>query len=92
MDTILGRYKNLIVLAAILFAQIIGLAVQVHHDTAGDRLRARARFQPDAPLVSHRLIHLDRAVRPEADSVYGSAKVISAEPAATAIYCLPSIE
>jgi rod shape-determining protein MreC len=29
MDTILGRYKNLIVLAAILFAQIIALAVQV---------------------------------------------------------------
>jgi rod shape-determining protein MreC len=29
MDTFLGRYKNLIVLAAILFAQIIALAVQV---------------------------------------------------------------
>ena len=29
MDTFLGRYKNLIVLAAMLFAQIIGLAVQV---------------------------------------------------------------
>ena len=29
MDTFLGRYRNLIVLAAILFAQIIGLAVQV---------------------------------------------------------------
>ena len=29
MDTILGRYKNLIVLAAILFAQIIALAMQV---------------------------------------------------------------
>jgi rod shape-determining protein MreC len=29
MDTFLGRFKNLIVLAAILFAQVIGLAVQV---------------------------------------------------------------
>jgi len=29
METILGRFRNLIVLAAILFAQIIGLAVQV---------------------------------------------------------------
>ena len=29
MDTFLGRYKNLIVLAAILFAQIVALAVQV---------------------------------------------------------------
>jgi len=29
MDTFLGRYKNLIVLASILFAQIIGLGVQV---------------------------------------------------------------
>ena len=28
-DTLLGRYKNLIVLAAILFAQIIALAIQV---------------------------------------------------------------
>src|SRR5271165_6523154 len=29
METILGRFRNLIVLAAILFAQIVGLAVQV---------------------------------------------------------------
>lgn len=29
MDTFLGRFKNLIVLAAILFAQVMGLAVQV---------------------------------------------------------------
>ena len=29
METFLGRYRNLIVLAAILFAQLIGLAVQV---------------------------------------------------------------
>ena len=29
MDTFLGRFKNLIVFAAILFAQVIGLAVQV---------------------------------------------------------------
>jgi len=29
METFLGRYKNLIVLAVVLFAQIIGLAVQV---------------------------------------------------------------
>jgi rod shape-determining protein MreC len=33
MDTFLGRYKNLIVLAAILFAQIIALAVQVRRPT-----------------------------------------------------------
>jgi rod shape-determining protein MreC len=29
METILGRFRNLIVLAAILFAQIVGLAVQI---------------------------------------------------------------
>jgi rod shape-determining protein MreC len=29
MESVLGRYKNLIVLAAVLFAQILGLAVQV---------------------------------------------------------------
>ncbi len=33
MDTFLGRYKNLIVLALILFAQIVGLAVQVRRPT-----------------------------------------------------------
>ena len=33
MDTFLGRYRNLIVLAAILFAQIIALAVQVRRPT-----------------------------------------------------------
>jgi len=33
MDTFLGRYRNLIVLAAILFAQIVGLAVQVRRPT-----------------------------------------------------------
>src|SRR5260370_12433733 len=34
METILGRYKNLIVLAVILFAQIIALAVQVRRPAA----------------------------------------------------------
>ena len=33
MDTFIGRYRNLIVLAAILFAQIIGLAMQVRRPT-----------------------------------------------------------
>src|ERR1035441_5940285 len=39
MDTFLGRYKNLIVLAAILFAQIIALAVQVRRPTQGGDTR-----------------------------------------------------
>jgi len=39
MDTLLGRYKNLIVLAAILFAQIIALAVQVRRPTADGETR-----------------------------------------------------
>src|SRR5262249_38805502 len=43
----------------------VGLAVQVQHDGVAERLRARARFEPDAPLMRHRLIGLDRA-RPEA--------------------------
>jgi rod shape-determining protein MreC len=33
MDTILGRFRNLIFLAAILFAQIVGLAVQIKSPT-----------------------------------------------------------
>jgi len=33
MDTFLGRYRNLVVLAAVLFAQIIALAVQVRRPT-----------------------------------------------------------
>jgi SpoVK/Ycf46/Vps4 family AAA+-type ATPase len=43
----------------------VGLAITVHHDSLAERLRARGRFQPDAPLLQHRLITLDRA-RPEA--------------------------
>jgi len=43
----------------------VGLAVQVQHDGVAERLRARARFEPTAPLLRHRLIALDRA-RPEA--------------------------
>jgi rod shape-determining protein MreC len=39
MDTILGRYKNLIVLAAILFAQIIVLAVQVRRPSQDGEIR-----------------------------------------------------
>jgi len=39
METLLGRYKNLIVLAAILFAQIIALAVQVHRPTQEGEIR-----------------------------------------------------
>jgi SpoVK/Ycf46/Vps4 family AAA+-type ATPase len=41
------------------------MAIAFKHDGAAERLRARARFQPDSPLVSNRLIALDRA-RPEA--------------------------
>src|SRR5271165_1064059 len=39
MDTLLGRYKNLIVLAAILFAQIIALAMQVRRPTGEGETR-----------------------------------------------------
>ncbi len=40
MESVLGRYKNLIVLTAVLFAQILGLAVQVKRttDTESSRL------------------------------------------------------
>ena len=43
----------------------VGIAIVVHHDGVGERLRARARFQAGASLIKHRLISLDRA-RPEA--------------------------
>jgi len=33
MESVLGRYKNLIVLVAVLFAQVLGLAVQVKRTT-----------------------------------------------------------
>ena len=39
MDTFLGRYKNLIVLAAILFAQLIALAVQVRRPSDEGQVR-----------------------------------------------------
>ncbi len=58
MDTFLGRYKNLIVLAAILFAQIIGLAVQVRRPAqAGEtrliRLWAISAVTPIESAVVH---------------------------------------
>jgi rod shape-determining protein MreC len=58
MDTFLGRYKNLIVLAAILFAQIIGLAVQVRRPSqAGEtrliRLWAISAVTPIESAVVH---------------------------------------
>ncbi len=58
MDTLLGRYKNLIVLAAILFAQIIGLAVQVRRpsqvgETRLIRLWAISAVTPIESAVVH---------------------------------------
>ncbi len=58
MDTFLGRYKNLIVLAAILFAQIIALAVQVRRPTRGGdtrllRLWAISAVTPVEKAVVH---------------------------------------
>jgi len=58
METFLGRYKNLIVLAAILFAQIIGLAVQVRRpsqlgETRLIRLWAISAVTPIEGAVVH---------------------------------------
>jgi rod shape-determining protein MreC len=58
MDTFLGRYKNLIVLAAILFAQIIALAVQVRRPAAEGETRlirvwATALVTPFEKAVVH---------------------------------------
>ncbi len=58
MDTFLGRYKNLIVLAVILFAQIIALAVQVRRPTQGGdtrllRLWAISAVTPVEKAVVH---------------------------------------
>jgi rod shape-determining protein MreC len=58
MDIFLGRYKNLIVLVAILFAQIIGLAVQVRRpaqvgETRLIRLWAISAVTPIESAVVH---------------------------------------
>jgi|SRR5580704_2145986 rod shape-determining protein MreC len=58
MDTLLGRYKNLIVLAAILFAQVIALAMQVRRPTAEGETRlirvwATAAVTPFEKAVVH---------------------------------------
>jgi rod shape-determining protein MreC len=58
MDTFLGRYKNLIVLVAILFAQIIALAMQVRRPTQGGdtrllRLWAISAVTPVEKAVVH---------------------------------------
>lgn len=36
MESVLGRYRNLIVLVGVLFAQVLGLAVQVKRTTGGE--------------------------------------------------------
>src|SRR5215475_8323167 len=36
MESVLGRYRNLIVLVGVLFAQVLGLAVQVKRSGASD--------------------------------------------------------
>ena len=58
MDTFIGRYRNLIVLAAILFAQIIGLAIQVRRpsdvgETRLIRLWAVSAVTPIESAVIH---------------------------------------
>jgi rod shape-determining protein MreC len=58
METLLGRYKNLIVLAAILFAQIIALAVQMRRpapegDTRLIRVWAIGAVTPFEKAVVH---------------------------------------
>lgn len=64
METILGRFRNLIVLAAILFAQIVGLAVQVKRpaqqgDTRLIRVWAAATITPveRAVVNTQKFIH-----------------------------------
>src|SRR5882724_1433718 len=39
METVLGRYRNLIVLVGVLFVQVLGLAVQVKRTTDTDSSR-----------------------------------------------------
>ncbi len=39
METVLGRYRNLIVLVGVLFAQVLGLAVQVRRSTDNEPTR-----------------------------------------------------
>lgn len=39
MESVLGRYRNLIVLVAVLFAQVLGLAVQVRRNTDSEPTR-----------------------------------------------------
>ena len=40
MESVLGRYRNLIVLVGVLFAQVLGLAVQVKRTSRVPRPRA----------------------------------------------------
>jgi rod shape-determining protein MreC len=66
MDTFLGRYKNLIVLAAVLFAQIVALAVQVRRPAQGGetrliRLWAVSAVTPIEKAVVHSQIWMREA-------------------------------
>ena len=39
MESVLGRYRNLIILVGVLFAQVLGLAVQVKRNTDNESTR-----------------------------------------------------
>jgi len=64
MDTFLGRYKNLVVLAAILFAQIIALAVQVRRPSqAGETRLIRVWAIASVTPFEKALVHTQKWMR-----------------------------
>ncbi len=48
MESVLGRYRNLIVLVGVLFAQVLGLAVQVKRTTPSEPTRLIRIWAVDA--------------------------------------------
>ena len=56
MESFFDRYRNLVVLLAILMAQIAGLAVQVRHNSTGMNALPNSSDPPDPSSV--RLIRL----------------------------------
>ena len=70
MDTFLGRYKNLIVLAAILFAQIIALAVQVRRPSQdGGTLLIRVWAISAVTPIEKAVVHSQEWVREPLDQL-----------------------
>ena len=79
MESVLGRYRNLIILVGVLFLQVLGLAVQVK------RSARRGKYAPDPHLGGGR----DHSLRTRPGLGCRTAPAISGTTIFTCAACAP---